>query len=353
MKRYLPVAVALLLVAVMLLPLTGSARAAGATSHTITAVVVDNNGVGLPNAKIEISNSTNSTVTTHYGYTNSTGKYVSPMLQDGNYSVRATLAGYFANASYSVTVSQNVTLYFTMTQEKGNVSGFITTGKIPVVNATVTLSNTVLSFQTLSTTPLGAYNFSNVPTGSYLLSAGRSGYLSNNTTINITAGSNNRYDLTLQPTLGILTGIVNSTGQNGRSAPLVGVNVTLTGPGGSYRTTTGSNGMYYFTNLTQGTYTVSVQGSGFSPGQSSVSVTLAKTSYLNFTLVPLTRNTPFTFPGFIGNLDLDHSLLIVAVIIVMVAVSGTLALLNKSYNWKDKRDIDPGENTDKEEDSRR
>ena len=347
MKRFLPVAVALLLVVVMLLPTAGNARAAGTTSHTITAVVVGSNGLGLPNAKIEISNSTNNTVTTHFGYTNSSGKYVSQLLPDGNYSVRGTLSGYFANATYTVLVSQNVTLYFTMTQEKGNISGFVTTGKIPVVNATVTLSNSVVSFQTLSTTPLGAYNFSNVPTGRYLLTAGRSGYLSNNTTINITAGSNVRYDLTLQPTLGILTGIVNSTGQNGRNSPLVGVNVTLTGPGGSYHTTTGSNGMYYFTNLSQGTYTVSIQDSGYSPGQSSVSVSLAKTSYLNFTLIPLTRNTPFTFPGFIGNLDLDHSLLIVALIIVMVAVSGTLALLNKSYNWKDKREVDPANKLEK------
>lgn len=340
MKRFLACAAALMLIILPLSAIAGAASAAAPQNHTITAYVVDDSGTGMMNVKIEISNTTNYTTITYYGYTDINGSYTSDPLSPGNYSVTASTQGYLANATYRVDIlTGNITVRFTMTQLKGNISGFVTTGRIPVINATVRLANALTSFQTLSTAPLGAYSFADVPSGTYNLSAGRAGYLSAGINVTVVSGGVDWFNLTLQPTLGILTGVVNSVSQNGRSSPLSDANVTLQGAGTVLHTKTNAQGVYYFTNLTQGTYSVSVQGGGYSPGQSSVLVTLAKTSYLNFTLPSLTRSTPFTIPGFIGNLDLDHSLVIVALIIILVAVSGTMVLLNKSYNWKEERRV--------------
>ncbi len=351
MKVRTAVALALLLLMASSLPwLTTGAAAAPAQNHTITAVVVDNTGVALSNVKIEISNTTSGVITTYYGYTNSSGKYVSQPLASGGYTVTASYQGYTSDGTRLVTLSTtNLTVNFTMTQLKGNLTGFVTTGSIPVSGATVVLNNSLVSFRTNSTAPLGFYSLAGIPNGTYTLSASKVGYVSTQkTNVSITAGGSDWYNLTVKPTLGIVTGTVNSTTQSGTNKPLAGVNVTLQGPVGTLHTTTNAEGAYYFTNLTQGTYTISVQINGYSPGQTTAIVSLAKTSYMNFTLVPLTRNTPFTIPGFIGNLDLDHSLVIVALIIVMVAVTGSMVLLNKSYNWKDERNTtEKGQGEDK------
>ena len=349
---------AMLLVAAFGLFATGSAAAAATQNHTITAMVTDSTGAVLSNVKIEISNTTTSsvgtTVTTYFGHTNSSGVYVSPPLNAGNYTVSASYEGYASDGIRNVALSSyNLTVNFTMTQLKGNLTGFVTTGKIPVANATVVLNNSRVSFRTNSSPPLGMYVFAGIPNGTYLLSAGKAGYLSDRTNVTIAAGSMIWQNLTLKPTLGILTGTVNSTTQNGPDTPLAGVIVTLQGTQGTLHTTTNAQGLYYFTNLSQGTYTVSVQSSGYTPGQTTVTVSLAKTSYLNFTLIPLIRNSPFTIPGFIGNFDLDHSLVIVALIIVMTVVTGSLTLLNKSYNWKEDRSANEDEHEDDSKNTRR
>lgn len=355
MNRCLALLVAtMLLVTAVGLSATGSAAAATPQNHTITAIVTDSTGAALSNVKIEISNTTNNVITTYLGYTNSSGIFISQPLNAGNYAVSASYEGYASNGVRNVALlSSNLTVNFTMTQLKGNLTGFVTTGKIPVANATLVLNNTKVSFRTNSSAPLGLYVFTGIPNGTYLLSAGKRGYVSYSANVTVAAGSLKWYNLTLKPTLGILTGTVNSTAQNGANSPLAGVNVTIQGPQGTLHTTTNAQGLYYFTNLTQGTYTVSVQSSGFTPGQTTVTVSLAKTSYLNFTLIPLTRNSPFTIPGFIGNFDLDHSLVIVALIIVMTVVAGSLTLLNKSYNWKEDRSAIKEEHEDDSNNPRR
>lgn len=353
-QRLAPLLAAMLIVAAVGLLATGSAAAATPQNHTITAIVTDSTGAPLSNVEIQISNTTNNMTTTYYNYTHSNGIFVSPPLVAGNYTVSASYAGYASNGFRKVALaSSNITVNFTMTQLKGNLTGFVTTGKIPVANATLVLNNSKVSFMTSSSPPLGLYVFTGIPNGTYMLSAGKSGYVSYRTNVAIAAGRLIWHNLTLKPTLGILTGTVNSTTQNNSNAPLAGVSVTLQGTQGTFHTTTNAQGLYYFTNLSQGTYTVSVQISGYTPGQTTVTVSLAKTSYLNFTLIPLTRNSPFTIPGFIGSFDLDHSLVIVALIIVMTVVAGSLTLLNKSYNWKEDRNANEEELEDDGKNARR
>lgn len=354
MKRGLAIALVILLL-LSLGMFSGKAAAATTQKYWIRAVVVDGSGTGLANVRVEISNTTTntttgtSTTTTYIGHTNSTGKFTSQLLAQANYTVEATATGYSANTSYIVDISSaNVTIYFTMIQLEGNISGFVTTGTIPVANATVTLSNENISFMTSSSAPLGEYTINGLPSGFYNITAAKAGYVGYRGTVNITAGNTTHYDLTLRPTLGQLIGVVDVTSQSGKLIGLSGANVTLQGTNSTYRTTTNAQGIYYFNNITQGTYTVSVLASGYTPGQGTVVITLAKTSYLNFTLPQLTRSSPFTIPGFIGGFDLDHSMVIVALLIVIVAVSGTMTLLNRTYNWKEPRRPDKSEEDSEE-----
>lgn len=341
MKHTAPAALLLALLLMGTGLLAAGAAAATPQSHSITAVVVNGEGVQLQGVKIVVSNSTvaNGTSTSYTGYTNSSGLSTIKPLESGNYTVTASLAGYAANTTYHINNSyQNITVSFIMIQLKGNITGFITAGSTPVANATVDLTNSSVLFETHSSAPLGSYTFAGIPNGTYSLSATLSGYIGKARNVTVSAGVLRWYNITLKPTLGILAGVVNSTAQNGKNGPLRDANVTVTGPEGILRTKTNANGYYFFSNLTSGTYNVSVQDTGFSPGLGTVTITLARTSYLNFTLIPLSRKTPFTIPGFIGNLDLDHSLVIVALIIIMVSVTGSMALLNRSFNWKEERE---------------
>src|SRR5215469_4725421 len=72
------------------------------------------------------------------------------------------------------------------------------------------------------------------------------------------------------------TGQVNGTVTDPSGAVVSGAKVTLTNNGtGQTRTAqTSANGSYAFTNLQPGNYTVTVEGSGFSPYKGSVDVTV-------------------------------------------------------------------------------
>ena len=331
----------------------GAVQPAATTNHQITSIVTDGNGNPLAGVRIQMSYTSGGMTTTYTNYTNSAGKCTSEPLPPQNYTVTAFDAGYAPNTSYLVNLSNsNVTLYFTLSLLMGNLTGFVTTSNIPVANASVMLSNTNITFVTRSTSPLGLYRFAGIPSGKYNISATEPGYVGYNGTVTVTPGNTTLLDITMKPTLAILTGTVNTAQQGGKIEPLAGVNVTVQSSNGIvYHTTTNAQGLYYFTNLSAGVYTVSVQASGYTPGQGSIAVALAKTSYLNFTLPQLTRSTPFNIPGFIGNLDLDHSLVLVALLIVLVVVSGTMVLLNKTYNWKEPREPNNVEKEEKEEES--
>lgn len=338
MRIAVPAAVSVLLISLFLL-IPAAHASTGGTYHTLSVFVVDQNGNPLSGVRISITNSTvtNGTpvVTSYYKMTDSSGS-ASIMLSAANYSVSANLTGYIANRSYHIDLTGNATLRFEMIELSSNITGFITTLKLPVANATIELYNSNISYSTFSSSPLGAYRFDDVQAGAYNISVGKPGYFGNHTVIHLLPGKTVWINMTLTPRFGIVEGVVNIT-QNGRELPLQGALLTIQGSGLSYTMRSGKNGTYYFTNLTQGTYSVRVSMQGYFPGQAYVTVTEGRVTYLNFTLIPLSSAPPFSIPGFIGNLDLDHSLVIVTIIIVIFVCAGTLALLNRSYNWKEER----------------
>jgi len=302
--------------------------------HRITAVATNTLGQPMQGVRITISNSTQE----WFNSTNAQGMY-SISLPAGNYTVQAYRKGYISNSTYSIsTLKSNVTVYFQLVELKGNLTGFVTTNRVPVTGALVVLSNSTTAYKTLSSPPLGQFSFSYIPAGNYSIGAKKAGYTSNYTIVQLIPGVSTVLNLTLMPIQGGIFGEVNATVGPGRQLQLSDANIIASGPGGIFRTVTSIYGTYDFTNLTSGVYLVSVSLKGYSPGQTSVVVVTGRIAYANFTLLPISRNSFFSIPGFIGNFDLAHSLMFIALILIVIIVSGTVTLLNKSYNWKDERE---------------
>jgi hypothetical protein len=121
----------------------------------------------------------------------------------------------------------------------------------PLTNGTLTLTSTNVASRTVMTDTNGAYCFTNLPAGTYTLTPSGADYTFTPSNATVTVASN-----TTAPTfVGVamfLTGRV-VDGTNG--PPLPGIPVHLTGA--AARTNlTDTNGVYVFTNLAAGTYTV-------------------------------------------------------------------------------------------------
>ncbi len=357
MKKLAATAVAAAVLLISLAAVGVISQPANASSpHLVKARVVTPDGLPLAGVTIIARNATGGN-TSYSGNTNKNGTASIPVAP-GLYNITATLNGYAANTSYTNASLKtgNFSALFTMTARPGNLTGFVTNGIIPEANVTVTLSNTTsanstISYSTHTSAPLGKYSISGIPAGKYNASASRNGYASNTKTIVISPGAQAWLNFTLKPLLGEIIGVVNTTTGSGAAKPLAFANVTITGTGGTFQTATNANGIYEVNGIPQGTYTVRVQKKGYLPGQGSVTIAISKVTYLNFTVVPLARATLLPISGFIGKLDLDHSLMFVALAVSIVIVAGTITLLNKSYNWRE--DGKEGERSDSQEDRHR
>jgi acid phosphatase len=101
---------------------------------------------------------------------------------------------------------------------------------------------------------------------------------------------------TINTSPGTITGHVtdSSTG-----AAISGATVSYSG--GS--TSTDNNGSYTFSNVPAGSYSVTASHSGYNSQTSSVSVTAATTSTLNFQLTPISTTSPGTISGKVTNIS--------------------------------------------------
>jgi hypothetical protein len=336
-------AVAAILAAMALMPALPAAAAAA--DPVIIAKVVNTAGQPLSGVTITIMNSTSSN--SYSSKTGSNGTVVQSV-SPGRYDITAELAGYSANRTYMNESLQAGDFYanFTMYELQGNLTGYVSNGFVSVPMATVVLNNSTVAFTTHTSQPLGEYSFSNIPGGDFNISVSKAGYFTNRTAIRIVQGVHSWLNFTLKPLLGELIGVVNATNSLGRIIPLGDASVTLTGTNGTYRTVTDSSGLYEFVNVSQGSYVVRVQKGGFSPGESTVIIQLSRIVSLNFTLVALSHSYLLPISGFIGKLDLNHSLMFVALAISIVIVAGSVTLINKSYNWKETRQGKKGNNED-------
>jgi hypothetical protein len=158
-----------------------------------------------------------------------------------------------------------------------SISGQVTT------STGVGISGVTISTGSTSTTTdtNGNYALSNLAAGSYTLTPSRSGYTFSPTSRSVSITSANVTGQNFTGTATVTTYAVSGTITTSTGTAISGVSVS----NGSSTTTTNSSGVYTFSGMANGTYTItpSLSGYTFSPTSRSVSVSGANVTGQNFT----------------------------------------------------------------------
>jgi len=218
---------------------------------------------------------------------NSSGNYTFSGLANGTYTITPSHAGYtFGPTSLSATVSgANITtgLNFTATAQGGthSISGTIS----PVTGgsgSTVTLSGAASA--TTTANAAGNYNFTGLANGNYAVTPSHAGYTFSPTTQAVTINGANVTGLNFAATAGQTFSI---SGTISPAAGGSGATVTLSGAA-SANATSNISGIYTFSGLANGMYTVTPSNAGytFTPVNQSVTINGTNVSAVNFTATP-------------------------------------------------------------------
>jgi parallel beta-helix repeat protein len=247
-----------------------TATAVPPTTYTISGTITSAaNGSG---ATLTLGGAASATTTA-----NSSGAYSFTGLANGSYTITASKSGFTFNpASLPVTVSgANVTgANFTASAVPPTtytISGTITSAANGS-GATVRLAGAVSATTTANSS--GNYRFTGLANGSYTITASKSGFTFNPSSLPVTVSGGNVTGANftasaVPPTTYTISGIITSAA-NGSGA-------TLTLGGASSATTTAnSSGAYRFTGLANGSYTITASKSGFTFTPSSLPVTVSE-----------------------------------------------------------------------------
>ncbi len=234
--------------------------------YTISGTI---SGTGGSGATVTLSGAASATVTA-----SATGTYTFSNLVNGFYTVTPSKAGFtFTPASQNATVnSASVTgvNFSTVTYTiSGTISGTGGNG------ATVTLSGAASATVTASAT--GTYTFSNLVNGSYTVTPSKSGFIFTPASQNVTVNSASVAGVNFSTVTYTISGTISGTGGNAAT-------VTLSGAA-SASVTASATGTYTFSNLVNGSYTVTPSKSGFifTPANKAVTVSGANVASVNFT----------------------------------------------------------------------
>jgi hypothetical protein len=261
--------------------LNGANTTATAFTATAQTYTISGTTTGASGATVTLSSGGTTVATITSGASGSTYSFTN--VPNGTYAVTPTLAGYsFSPSSAAVTVNgANATATaFTATAQTYTISGTITGAS----GATVTLSSGGSTVATITSGASGTtYSFTNVPNGSYTVTPSLAGYTFSPTSASVTVNGANAtasaFAATGSPTTYTISGTI--TG-------VVGATVTLSSGGSTVATiTSGASGTTYsFTNVPNGSYTVtpSLAGYTFAPTSASVTVSGANVTGANFAI---------------------------------------------------------------------
>lgn len=150
-------AVAMLIAA--LLPGTAHAQATG----SIAGIITDQSGAVLPGVTIEAMNA--ATAQVRGAVTGSDGYFTIPLLQPGQYDVKATLAGFKPTRSEGATVSVGDTTRVDMKLSVGGVSENVTvSGETPLIETAHATLGITIDQQKVVELPLNGRNFTQLGT---------------------------------------------------------------------------------------------------------------------------------------------------------------------------------------------
>jgi opacity protein-like surface antigen len=311
------------LLLVCLVPAMPSASAAD--PFFIAGHVKDGNGAPLPDVNVSASNVT--TGNSYYSSTNSTGVF-NISLPNGLYNITASMINYASNVTYhEIVVGPNsaVGIDFTLNELLGRVFGFITSGNVSVGGVTVTLSSIDGNFTSQSQLPFGQYSVDIVAPGVYVAKAEKNGFVPSNAPfpVIVARGSNVQlnFSIEMQPARVYGTVKVGNT-------PEKDVTVELLLNGAVERSAqTDSEGNYSFANLEYGEYELHLFKEGLV--ERTVSVSLAPLQDKRVDPV-MSRSPVEGLKGFIGDLDLTHSLMIVALLVTVIIMAYAIFIRMRS-----------------------
>jgi len=215
--------------------------------------------------------------------TNSSGNFTFGDIAPGTYSltfsdtghVTQTISGQVVNAGASTEVDAVMT-------DDGGISGYVTNAQTSLPLTGVTVTCAVCPTTTATTDGSGHYAFTLVPNGSaYAVTFALTGYASQTITgVTVTGPASSIESPALNEDGGI-TGTVTDSVTHA-AIPNASVTCTCQGPA----ITTNSSGVYTFTLIAPGSYTVTVTATGYT-GQTSAPFTVnpGATSTQNFQLV--------------------------------------------------------------------
>jgi len=209
--------------------------------------------------------------------TNALGQYIFASVPEGTYAVTAAATNY-ASSSPTVAVGAGaaVTQDFALQPLPGSVTGIVTDASTakPIALASVNYSG-----GSTTTNASGAYTLSAVPVGSYTVTASGTGYTSQNATVSVSPASTVSQGFTLQPNPGTITGTITDAVS---AQPITGATVSYLGG----LTTTNSVGQYAFSNVAEGSYTVTASAAVYANQSHSVTVGPGSTVIQNLALAP-------------------------------------------------------------------
>ncbi len=255
------------------------------TSYSLSGTI---SGAGGNGATVTLSGAASATTTA-----SSTGTYTFSNLANGSYTVTPSALGFsFTPASQAVSVSNanvaNVNFSSTVAfvySISGTISGAGGNG------ATVTLSGAASATVTASST--GTYTFSNLANGSYTVTPSKTGFTFTPASQPATISNASVAGLNFSTVTYTISGTISGTGGNGAT-------VTLSGAA-SATTTASSTGTYTFSNLVNGSCTVTPSKTGFTftPASQPATISNASVTGLNFSTV--TYSISGTISGTGGN----------------------------------------------------
>jgi subtilisin family serine protease len=226
----------------------------GTPLYSITGTVTSG-GRGLQGVTMTLDGAATGATTT-----DSSGNYSFTGLHSGDYTVTPSRAGYvFTPANRAVTIgAANVTgQNFTGTVAY-SISGAVTSGGSPLPNVTMNLSGAA-GGSTL-TDASGSYTFTGLAKGTYTVTPSLAGYSFTPASRTITVKKNVAGQNFTATAVAATYSISGTVTVSGTTTPIAGVTMTLTG---GATATTNSSGIYQFSGLSNGTYTVTPTPAGY------------------------------------------------------------------------------------------
>ncbi|MEK6747831.1 MAG: carboxypeptidase regulatory-like domain-containing protein [Pseudomonadota bacterium] len=280
-----------------------TAPVATTTTYSIAGNIATSSGSGINGVTLTLSGGGTGSVTT-----DANGNYIISGLNNGVYTVTPSLTGYsFVPSNRTATLNNANVAGINYVGTPPPPPTYTLSGRVTNANGTaingVTLALSGAATKTAMSNNTGNYTFTGLVAGTYTVAPNLSGYTFTPTTqtIAITAANVGAIDFSgaLPPTATYtITGQITS----GTGTAVSGATVSLSGTA-TASTTADASGNYSFTNLVNGSYTVTpaLTGYTFAPTNIAVTVNGADVSNTNFSGTPPASAATYTISGKIAN----------------------------------------------------